>query len=113
MRSHAPRAGPPLTARRRSPTCNRCAGLNETHFDIVKGLFGDALARAGATPLVISQAAAVMETTRRILFPLDAPQPQAAEQQPAAAQQQQQQPAAEQQARGCPAGAAAAGRRPQ
>ncbi|PSC75367.1 globin [Micractinium conductrix] len=63
-------------------------GLVESHFEMVKEHFGEALQGLGATPLLIEQALSIVESTRSCLFRLDRPgSPQEQE-------QQEQQPAA-------------------
>lgn len=44
-------------------------GLCETHFDVVKAHFGEAMQDAGASQRLVDMALGVVETTRRIMFP--------------------------------------------
>ncbi|KAI3433856.1 hypothetical protein D9Q98_003659 [Chlorella vulgaris] len=49
-------------------------GLNETHFDTIKQLFGETLLSVGASQDLLLQALGVVETTRRVIFPLEPPE---------------------------------------
>ena len=89
------------------------AGLNETHFDAIKVLFATTLRDAGAPEHLIEQALAVVESTRRVLFPLDPAAQKAKEAKQAPAKcphmrQLEEEAAAAAAAAGAAAGAAAA-----
>ncbi|EFN59290.1 hypothetical protein CHLNCDRAFT_18852 [Chlorella variabilis] len=88
-------------------------GLNETHFDAIKVLFATTLRDAGAPEHLIEQALAVVESTRRVLFPLDPAAQKAKEAKQAPAKcphmrQLEEEAAAAAAAAGAAAGAAAA-----
>lgn len=51
---------------------NNC-GLNEAHFDTIQQHFGDALEKLGVGPVQVGQALGIVETTRRVIFPLAKP----------------------------------------
>ncbi|KAL4437104.1 hypothetical protein ABPG75_004243 [Micractinium tetrahymenae] len=63
------------------------AGLKEVHLDMIKAHFKASLQQMGVGPKQIDQALAIVESTRRVIFPLEPPAGQQGEQQ----QPQQQQ----------------------